>query len=138
MGTTTCYLKSCEKCHGDLIVSGEELHCFQCGKYYYPKPAVTNQVDLFSGLESVLAPVADLQTQKRVRRSKWGGLEVNGGIQAKERREHRWWSQNRQVVSYLKEGLPVSQIATLTGRNPRQVRQIREQAQDLDLELVRC
>jgi hypothetical protein len=138
MGTATCYLKSCEKCRGDLIASGDELHCFQCGKYYYPNPPATNQVDLFSGMESILTPVAEVQTKKRVRRSKWGGSEINGGIKARERREHRWWSQNRQLVSYLKEGLPVSQIATMTGRNPRQVRQVREQAQDLDLQLVKC
>jgi hypothetical protein len=138
MGNATCYLKSCEKCQGDLIVSGDELHCFQCGKYYYPKPMATQEVDPFARLESTPAPVADLQTKKRVRRSKWGGLEINGGIKAKERKEHRWWAQNRQVASYLKEGMTATQIATITGRNPRQVRQVREQAQDLDLQLVRC
>ena len=138
MGTATCYLKSCEKCRGDLIVSGDELHCFQCGKYYYPKPPATNQVDSLAGMESILTPVAVLQTRKRVRRSKWDASAINGELKARERKEHRWWSQNREVVSYLREGLPVSQVATMTGRNPRQVRQIREQAQDLDVELVRC
>jgi len=80
MVTAGCYLKSCEKCHGDLIPSGVELHCFQCGKYYYPKPLETNLLDLFSGLESILTPVAVLETKKRARRSKWGGSEVKGGL----------------------------------------------------------
>jgi hypothetical protein len=29
-------LKACTKCHGDLMQDGDELHCWQCGIYYYP------------------------------------------------------------------------------------------------------
>ncbi len=35
-----CQLKSCGKCGGDLVQDTGDWRCWQCGRYYYPKPLV--------------------------------------------------------------------------------------------------
>ncbi len=30
-------LRNCQKCQGDLALDGDEWHCLQCGRYYYPE-----------------------------------------------------------------------------------------------------
>ena len=30
-------LKCCDRCKGDLVFDRDEWHCWQCGRYYYPK-----------------------------------------------------------------------------------------------------
>ena len=34
--------RSCRKCHGDLVLDGEDWKCWQCGRYYYSTPPATD------------------------------------------------------------------------------------------------
>lgn len=126
-----CLLKSCQKCGGDLVQDTDELRCWQCGNYYYPRSAV-----------SVLAPEpaprtgegesADLPgAPRRRRRSRWAMHDINNLIVAKDRSDQRWWARNAQIITHLDAGKTVREIAALVGRSERQVRVVREQLNDL-------
>ena len=126
-----CQFKSCHKCGGDLVLDGDEWRCWQCGQYYYPRPA---RVDLparpsererSTGEFSASASTARRQPQRRSPR------HVNSLIMAKVRSDDRWWKKNREVVSYLDDGHSVKQISALVGRGERQIRVIRERLNEL-------
>ena len=62
-------LRNCQKCQGDLALDGDEWHCLQCGRYYYP--------------ENVLAPgqqPADTAGRLPTRKSR-AGAGLNGAFE---------------------------------------------------------
>lgn len=126
-----CHLKSCHKCGGDLVLDGDEWRCWQCGQYYYPRPARVespprpSERELLNGKFVVTASSARRQTRRRSPR------HVNSLITAKVRSDDRWWQKNREVVHYLDEGHTVKEISRLVGRGERQIRVIRERLNDL-------
>lgn len=123
--------RSCRKCHGDLVLDGEDWKCWQCGRYYYstppatdvpaepPQPSIAGQAGLALG-KSVTGP--------RRRRSE---RNINAAITATSRSEFRWWNKNREVIKYLDEGRTVKEIANLIDRGQRQIRIIRERLNEL-------
>jgi hypothetical protein len=130
MGNTMWHFKSCDKCNGDLVAAGDEWHCIQCGKYYYPKPSPSETLAALAQLNILSTPSLLSSGAKRHRRSSWAGEGINRVLQSQSRREHRWWSKHREVVQHLKAGMTVNDIAVLTGHSQRQVRQIRERLQE--------
>ena len=118
-------LKSCSRCRGDLAMEEGEWRCFQCGHYYYPNT-----------LEPVGHPpdpdplrVGGL----RRRRKSHGGIagrNINAVIRARSNGNEEWWSRNRQIIAYLEGGLTVREIARLTARSPRKIREVRERLAD--------
>ncbi len=126
-----CHLKSCHKCGGDLVLDGDEWRCWQCGQYYYPKPA---RVELpacpsaHEGLNGKFAATASNGQSQSRRRSP---RDVNSLIRAKVRSDDRWWQKNRGIVQYLDEGRTIKEISGLIGRGERQIRIVRERLNDL-------
>ena len=126
-----CQLKSCHKCGGDLVLDGDEWRCWQCGQYYYPRPARVDlparpsQRERSTGEFSASASGGRRQPRRRSPR------HVNSLIMAKVRSDDRWWQKNREVVSYLDEGHSVKEISALVGRGERQIRVIRERLNEL-------
>ena len=126
-----CQLKSCHKCGGDLVLDGEEWRCWQCGQYYYPRPAIDespaepSEYKRSPGNFPAMASTARRQPRRRSPR------HVNSLIMAKVRSDDRWWRKNRQVVTYLDEGRTVKEISGLVARGERQIRVIREKLNEL-------
>lgn len=125
-----CKLRACRKCSGDLVLDNDEWRCWQCGKYYYPRPASTeappspvasNHIAALVG--SAIAPL-----QRRGRRAP---RDINTVITAKDRSENRWWDRNEDVIRHLDEGRTVREISMLIGRGQRQIRVIRERLNDI-------
>ena len=126
-----CQLKSCHKCGGDLVLDGDEWRCWQCGQYYYPKPAwvesparPTEPVRLTGEL---VATASSARRQPRRRSPR----HVNSLSMAKVRSDDRWWQKNREIVRFLDEGRTVKEISGLIGRGERQIRVVRERLNDL-------
>ena len=126
-----CLLKRCPKCNGDLVLDGDELRCWQCGQYYYPKPGSLDMAEE--------PPVADLvpkdgdtgeasRGRTRLRRAP---RNINSRIISRDRSDHRWWVRNREIIRYLDQGLSVREVSALVSRGERQIRIIRERLQDL-------
>ena len=126
-----CQLKSCHKCGGDLVLDGDEWRCWQCGQYYYPRPARvelparSSESESSNGKFEATASSGHRQPRRRSPR------HVNSLIMAKVRSDDRWWQKNREVVSHLDEGRTVKEISVLVGRGERQIRIIRERLNEL-------
>ena len=124
-----CILKACRKCCGDLVLDGDEWRCWQCGRYYYPKPPVLDLPRYSLGSGGALAAEGGAVPQRR--RSRRAVRDINALIAAKDRSESRWWNKNREVIRYLDEGRTVREISKVIGRGQRQIRVIRERLNDL-------
>ena len=126
-----CLLKSCQKCGGDLVQDTDELRCWQCGNYYYPR-AVLSAVPLEPAQLATAECPSDLPAApRRRRRSRWAVHDINSQIVAKGRSEQRWWIRNDLIIKHLDSGKPVREISALVGRSERQVRVVRELLNDL-------
>ena len=121
-------LRSCRKCCGDLILDGEDWRCWQCGRYYYSTPPVTDPPP-----EPVVAGRPGLALGKAVTgpRRRRSAPSINTVIASTDRSEARWWSKNLDVIKFLDEGRTVKEIATLINRGPRQIRVIRERLHEM-------
>ena len=126
-----CQLKSCHKCGGDLVLDGDEWRCWQCGQYYYPKPARVDLPSRFTGQERSTPEFAAMASGGRRQPQSRSPRHVNSLIMAKIRSDDRWWRKNQEVVSYLDEGRTVKAISALVGRGERQIRIIRERLNEL-------
>ena len=112
-------LKSCNRCLGDLFREDDEWRCLQCGHYYYPNDPV-------QAVELADISFASSRNRSRQRKGRFGGRNVNSAVGAEMRSDQRWLSRNQEIISYLSQGRSVQEVATLTGRGPRQVRAARE------------
>lgn len=43
-------LRNCQKCQGDLALDGDEWHCLQCGRYYYPENVLASSQQMAARL----------------------------------------------------------------------------------------
>jgi len=59
------------------------------------------------------------------------GRNINSAILKRTMSDQRWWTRNGHIVSYLDEGRMVREIASLTDRDPRQLRIIRERLAEI-------
>ena len=125
-----CKLGACQKCSGDLVLDHDEWRCWQCGKYYYPRPAATDMppIPMASDHKVTQAGNAVAQLRRRGRRSP---RDINTVITAKDRSERRWWDRNVDVIRHLDEGRTVREISALIGCGQRQIRVIRERLNDI-------
>ena len=126
-----CQLKSCHKCGGDLVLDGDEWRCWQCGQYYYPKPALAELPARPSEREHLTGKFGATASSGRRQSRGRSPRHVNSLIMAKVRSDDRWWQKNREVVRYLDEGRTVKEISGLVDRGERQIRVIRERLNDL-------
>lgn len=122
-----CQLKSCEKCKGDLVIDDEGWRCWQCGRYYYSTPPVTDPPPTRSQEGST---PTGTETRRRVPRRR-SVRDINLVIAAKDRSEDRWWDRNREVIGHLDDGKSVRDISLLSGRGQRQIRVARERLRDM-------
>ena len=113
----------------------DEWRCWQCGRYYYPKPPVLDPSLSLSGPESLAAEAAEeiieRSSRRRHRRGQWAMGDINTQIAANDRNEQRWWVKNQDLIRYLDQGLSVQEIAAQVGRGERRVKAVREQLRDL-------
>ena len=125
-----CKLKSCRKCHGDLVLDGDEWRCWQCGQYYYPNPQLGEPPP---GPDDVDRPPVLVNGDKPrlLARRKRATRDINSRIAARHRSDLQWWRRNREIIHYLDEGHTVREISSLIGREQRQVRVVRERLNDL-------
>ncbi len=122
--------KGCGKCGGDLLFDCDEWSCCQCGRIYYPQRSPTEpllgpmkaQHPLSTGVPP--GEAAPYRKRRKARR-------INAVIAAKTRSDEKWSSTNQQVIGYLNEGKSVRDISEILGRDPRQIRGIRERLYDL-------
>ena len=117
--------RSCRKCLGDLMLDGDDWRCWQCGRYYYPTPPITEPLPMPEQHEQPNAKAAITSKRRRSTRS------VNSFISSTSRSEFRWWHKNQDVITFLDEGRTVKDIARLINRGQRQIRIIRERLNDL-------
>ena len=151
MGDILCYLKSCTKCRGDLILDEGYWRCWQCGLYYYRiRIRADNGVGTHFAAFDREAPF-DLQDSDTAHHADPGSEEVRSGkpkrrgygarssrnidavIRAKRVSDERWWARNRQAIEYLDQGSSIREIAVLLKRGERQIRVVRERLTDLRL-----
>ena len=147
MSDIFCYLKGCTKCGGDLMLNAGDWRCWQCGHYYSRKsPGATDdhrgeldrvkvgadsprsRVDLSTGPPDGSASAGKRQRKGYGARS---ARNINSVIRAKELSDQRWWDRNRQIISYLDQGLSVRETALMMERDERQIRVVRERLYDL-------
>ena len=126
-----CQLKSCHKCGGDLVLDGDEWRCWQCGQYYYPKPARVELPARPSGRERLNCTFGASASGARLQPRRRSPRHVNSLIMAKDRSDDRWWQKNREIIRHLDEGRTVKEISELVGRGERQIRVVRERLNDL-------
>ena len=117
--------RSCRKCLGDLMLDGDDWRCWQCGRYYYPTPPITEPLPMPEQHEQPNVKAAITPKRRRPTRS------VNSFISSTSRSEFRWWHKNQDVITFLDEGRTVKDIARLINRGQRQIRIIRERLNDL-------
>ena len=131
-----CALRSCPKCHGDLVLDGDEWRCWQCGQYYYPKrpnmdvPPESKNGDVFDTRRRANRNGLAAAGQ-RLQRAARAARDINSIIAAKQRSERRWWLKNREIIRHLDAGRSVREIALLINRGQRQIRVVRERLNDL-------
>ena len=126
-----CQLKSCHKCAWDLVLDGDEWRCWQCGQYYYPKPARVELPARTSQRERLTDQFAATASSGRRQPRRRSPRNVNSLIMAKVRSDDRWWQKNREIVRYLDEGRTVKEISGLVSRGEQQIRVVRERLNDL-------
>ena len=126
-----CQLKSCHKCGGDLVLDGDEWRCWQCGQYYYPRPARVELPPRPSEREPSPGKIAATASSRRRQPRSRSPRHVNALIMAKVRSDDRWWQKNREIVHHLDEGCTVKEISGLVGLGERQIRVVRERLNDL-------
>ena len=117
--------RSCRKCLGDLMLDGDDWRCWQCGRYYYPTPPITEPPPVPEQPEPANLNAAITPKRQRSARN------VNSLISSTSRSEFRWWHQNQDVITFLDQGRTVKEIASLINRGQRQIRIIRERLNDL-------
>ena len=117
--------RSFRKCLGDLMLDGDDWRCWQCGRYYYPTPPITEPPPVPEQPEPANLNAAITPKRQRSARS------VNSLISSTSRSEFRWWHQNQDVITFLDQGRTVKEIASLINRGQRQIRIIRERLNDL-------
>ena len=129
-GVTTmwCRLKGCPKCRGDLVLDGDEWRCWQCGQYYYPRPAVLDLPEEPAVSDPLLAGAAGVRLRQRAKRAP---RNINSLIMAKDRSDRRWWRRNKELIQYLDEGHTIREISLMLTRGERQIRVVRERLHDL-------
>ena len=123
-----CRLKGCPKCRGDLVLDGEEWRCWQCGQYYYPRPAVLDLPEEPAVSDPLLASEAHARPRQRAKRAP---RNINSLIMAKDRSDRRWWRRNKELIQYLDEGRTIREISLMLTRGERQIRVVRERLHDL-------
>ena len=119
--------KGCTRCSGDLVTEADIWVCFQCGRHYYPE--VARPVEIPQEFNSHLS--GD-HGGRRKRRPGGGiaGRNINSLVLAQQMSDERWWANNREIIAYLEEGRPVREIAGLTDRGSRLIREVRQKLAD--------
>ena len=107
------------------MLDGDDWRCWQCGRYYYPTPPITEPLPMPEQHEQPNVKAAITPKRRRSTRS------VNSFISSTSRSEFRWWHKNQDVITFLDEGRTVKDIARLINRGQRQIRIIRERLNDL-------
>ncbi len=125
-----CKLRACPKCSGDLVLDSDEWRCWQCGKYYYPRPASTDLPPRPIPSDHAVMRVGGVVAQPS-RRGRRSPRDINTVITAKDRSESRWWDRNGDVIRHLDEGRTVREISMLLSCGQRQIRVIRERLNDI-------
>jgi len=117
-------------CNGDLVLDGDEWRCFQCARYYYPRPAA---LDFLFESGASEAPSCNGEEPEQARRRRRGRAprSINSVIAAKTRSDRRWRVRNGEIIRHLEEGRSVAETALLMGRGQRQIRTVRERLKDL-------
>ena len=120
-------LKGCIRCSGDLVMEEDIWVCFQCGRHYYPK--VSRPVETPQEFNSHLP--GD-RGGRRTRRACGGvaGRNINSLVLAQQMSDERWWANNREIIAYLEEGRAVEEVAGLTSRGLRAIREVRQKLAD--------
>ena len=126
-----CRLKGCPKCRGDLVLDGDEWRCWQCGQYYYPKPAVLDLPEEPIVSDPMLIGEAGESGARPRQRAKRAPRNINSLIMAKDRSDRRWWRRNKELIQYLDEGRTIREISLMLARGERQIRVVRERLHDL-------
>ena len=126
-----CRLKGCPKCRGDLVLDGDEWRCWQCGQYYYPRPAVLDLPEEPAVSDPLLASEAAEASVRARRRVKRAPRNINSLIMAKDRSDRRWWRRNKELIQFLDEGRTIREISLMLTRGERQIRVVRERLHDL-------
>ena len=142
-----CQLKSCGRCGGDLVLDREDWKCLQCAEYYYgdkgylrgelrpvrvPIPAgVPEEGSGSSASDLGSIDAAALAPSRKGPYNHQAPRNINSIVAAKAIGEERWLGRNSKVIGYLDQGLSVREISFLTGRGPRQIRNVREKLADL-------
>ena len=127
-----CRLKGCPKCRGDLVLDGDEWRCWQCGHYYYPRPAVLDlpEEPPQKLMDSCSVPAGEA-VSRRPQRAKRAPRNINSLIMAKDRSDNRWWRRNKELIQFLDEGRTIREISLMLARGERQIRVVRERLHDL-------
>lgn len=115
-------IKSCSKCGGDLFSQDGEWGCIQCGQYYYPAhtdPLETTPLPTVEPFHAVDA------SGRSMRCGGIAGRNINASVCPQPHSQaEQWRSKNRQIIACLGRGRSVAQIATLLGKNLREVRNV--------------
>ena len=119
--------KGCTRCSGDLVTEEDLWICFQCGRRYYPKASQSVEVP-----QVINAQMSAAHGGRRKRRPGGGiaGRNINSLVLAQQMSDERWWANNREIIAYLEEGRPVREIAGLTDRGSRLIREVRQKLAD--------
>jgi len=142
-----CQLKSCGRCGGDLVLDREDWKCLQCAEYYYgdkgyvraelspvrvPIPVEVPEEGSAPGDSDQwsIPPAGSVPSRRAPYRAR-ASRNINAIVQATALGEERWRGRNSKIIGYLDQGLAVREISNLTGRGPRQIRNIREKLADL-------
>ena len=126
-----CLLKTCPKCSGDLVLDGDELRCWQCGQYYYPKPGLLDMPEEPPAPDLIPSDGDTAKVSRGRPLMRRAPRNINSRIMSRDRSDLRWRVRNREIIRHLDQGLSVREVSVLVGRGERQIRIIRERLQDL-------
>jgi hypothetical protein len=119
-------------CNGDLVLDGDAWRCWQCARYYYPKPAALGFLFESGAAGPPSLNEAQPGTAPGHRRSRERAPRgVDSVVAAKSRSDSRWRLRNGEIIRHLEEGRSVAEVALLVGRGQRQIRTVRERLEDL-------